>query len=249
MELSDGVQRVDDPGRGRAGRPSSLPAGRDDSAGQRSELGNAVLQSRAEFRRGDDTAWGAPASRHWAARTGPKSATELHFWTQTGSPDLEVTIFAWHPKEQRLWWAEWYQEEERRTPGAHTAMFPVLSPLETSWAPRRAADHRDRARAARRGPRHGLDVDRRRVGPGGRAAALHVSPSGDSSHRRNRRVAYGSVSRRHSTRRREGGRLDAPAQPEDGEPDRAATAPGRAGFCSSRQRTCGAPTPPTAATR
>jgi hypothetical protein len=33
-----------------------------------------------------------PASRHWAARTGPKSATELHFWTQTGSPDLEITI-------------------------------------------------------------------------------------------------------------------------------------------------------------
>ena len=77
----------------------------------------------------------APASRHWAARTGPASDTQLHFWTQTGSPDMEVTIFAWHPKEQRLWWAEWYQEQERRTPGTHAAMFPVLSPLETSWAP------------------------------------------------------------------------------------------------------------------
>lgn len=76
----------------------------------------------------------APASRHWAGRTGPASATQLHFWTQTGSSDLEVTIFAWRPKEQRLWWAEWYQEEERRTQGAHAAMFPVLSPLETSWA-------------------------------------------------------------------------------------------------------------------
>jgi len=77
----------------------------------------------------------APASTRWAARTGPASDTQLHFWTETGSPDLEVTIFAWRPKEQRLWWAEWYQEEERRTPGAHRAMFPVLSPLEMSWAP------------------------------------------------------------------------------------------------------------------
>jgi hypothetical protein len=77
----------------------------------------------------------APASKHWAARTGPASDTQLHFWTETGSPDLEVTIFAWRPKEQRLWWAEWVQEEERRTPGAHRAVFPVLSPLEMSWAP------------------------------------------------------------------------------------------------------------------
>lgn len=77
----------------------------------------------------------APASRHWTARTGPTSPTQLHFWTQTGARELEVTIFAWHPKEQRLWWAEWYQEEERRTPGTHGAMFPVISPLQTSWAP------------------------------------------------------------------------------------------------------------------
>jgi hypothetical protein len=78
---------------------------------------------------------GAPASKNWAARTGPSSDTQLHIWTQTGPPDLEVTIFAWRPKEQRLWWAEWYQEEERRAPGVHRAMFPVLSPLEMSWGP------------------------------------------------------------------------------------------------------------------
>lgn len=76
----------------------------------------------------------APASRHWAARTGPTSATQLHFWTATGSRDMEITIFAWRPREQRLWWAEWYQEEERKTSGGN-AMFPVLSPFETSWAP------------------------------------------------------------------------------------------------------------------
>ena len=76
-----------------------------------------------------------PAASHWAARTGPDSDTQLHFWTQTGSADLEVTLFAWRPKESRLWWAEWYQQQERRTPGIHRAMFPVLSPLEMSWAP------------------------------------------------------------------------------------------------------------------
>jgi len=76
-----------------------------------------------------------PASGNWGARSGPTSVTQLHFWTETGSPDLEVAIFAWRPKEQRLWWAEWYQEEERRMPGLHRAMFPVLSPHQMSWAP------------------------------------------------------------------------------------------------------------------
>lgn len=77
----------------------------------------------------------AAAATRWGARTGPESSTRLHIWTQTGSPDLEATIFAWHPADQRLWWAEWYQEEERREPGVHRALFPVLSPLEISWAP------------------------------------------------------------------------------------------------------------------
>jgi hypothetical protein len=30
----------------------------------------------------------APAPTRWAARTGPASDTQLHFWTETGSPDL-----------------------------------------------------------------------------------------------------------------------------------------------------------------
>ena len=76
-----------------------------------------------------------PAAANWGARTGPASDTQLQLWTETGSREMEITIFAWRPKEQRLWWAEWYQEEERRQPGMHKAMFPVLSPLETSWAP------------------------------------------------------------------------------------------------------------------
>ncbi len=76
-----------------------------------------------------------PAAGRWGARTGPTSPTELHIWTETGSPDLEVTIFTWHPADPRLWWAEWYQEEERREPGVHRSMFPVLSALQISWAP------------------------------------------------------------------------------------------------------------------
>jgi hypothetical protein len=76
-----------------------------------------------------------PAASRWGARTGPSSPTQLHIWTETGSPDLEVTLFSWHPADPRLWWAEWYQEEERREPGVHGALFPVLSPLQVSWAP------------------------------------------------------------------------------------------------------------------
>jgi len=76
-----------------------------------------------------------PAASRWGARTGPTSPTQLHIWTETGSPDLEVTLFSWRPEDPRLWWAEWYQDEERREPGAHRALFPVLSPLQISWAP------------------------------------------------------------------------------------------------------------------
>src|SRR5262249_43947799 len=77
----------------------------------------------------------APAAKHWGRRTGPTGPTQLHFWTSMGPPDLEVTIFAYRPRDQRLWWAEWYQERERRAPGIHAHLFPVLSPLETSWMP------------------------------------------------------------------------------------------------------------------
>jgi hypothetical protein len=76
-----------------------------------------------------------PAATRWGRRTGPTGPTQLHFWTETGSPGLEVTIFAYRPRNQRLWWADWYQEQERRAPGTHPGFFPVLSPFETSWVP------------------------------------------------------------------------------------------------------------------
>ena len=116
------------------GHPLYLP---DDSLPPASGLNwGTLFYNRAANLAIGTTLAGAPAaSRHWAARTGPSSPTQLHFWTETGSPDFDLTIFAWHPKERRLWWSEWYQEQERRTPGTHASMFPVLSPLETSWAP------------------------------------------------------------------------------------------------------------------
>jgi hypothetical protein len=76
-----------------------------------------------------------PAASRWGARTGPTSPTQLHIWTETGSPDMEVAIFTWRPADQRLWWAEWYLDEEQREPGTHRALFPVLSPLQISWEP------------------------------------------------------------------------------------------------------------------
>jgi len=76
-----------------------------------------------------------PAAANWGARTGPSGPTQLHFWTLTGHPDLQLTIFAYRPHDERLWWAEWYQEQERHAPGTSPGLFPVLSPVETSWVP------------------------------------------------------------------------------------------------------------------
>ena len=77
----------------------------------------------------------APAATRWGRRTGPTGPTQLHFWTQTGKPDLQLTIFAYRPRDQRLWWAEWYQHQEKRKPRTYPGLFPILSTLETSWAP------------------------------------------------------------------------------------------------------------------
>jgi len=76
-----------------------------------------------------------PAAARWGRRTGPTGPTQLHFWTSMGRPDLQLTIFAYHPQDTRLWWAEWYQEQERRLPGSHPGLFPILSPQDTGWAP------------------------------------------------------------------------------------------------------------------
>ncbi len=78
---------------------------------------------------------GPSAAANWGARTRPVGTTQLHFWTLTGHPNLQLTIFAYRPRDDRLWWAEWYQEQERHAPGTYPELFPVLSPVETSWLP------------------------------------------------------------------------------------------------------------------
>ncbi|HKW96539.1 MAG TPA: N,N-dimethylformamidase beta subunit family domain-containing protein [Bryobacteraceae bacterium] len=85
---------------------------------------------------GTDLEGARPAASRWNMRTGPTGPTQLHFWTQTGRPDLALTIFAYRPRNQRLWWAEWYQEQERRSPGTYPGLFPEISTFEISWAPR-----------------------------------------------------------------------------------------------------------------
>jgi hypothetical protein len=81
-----------------------------------------------------------PAVTHYGQRSGPTGPTHLHFWTSMGRPDLQLTIFAYRPRDQRLWWAEWVQEQGRRSPGLYPHLFPVLSPLELSWAPGERAE-------------------------------------------------------------------------------------------------------------
>ena len=76
-----------------------------------------------------------PAAARWGRRSGPTGPTQLHFWTSMGHPDLQVSVFAWRPRDARLWWAEWYQQQERRSPGRHPHLFPVLSAPDMSWMP------------------------------------------------------------------------------------------------------------------
>jgi hypothetical protein len=81
-----------------------------------------------------------PAVTHYGQRGGPTGPTHLHFWTSMGRPDFQLTIFAYRPRDARLWWSEWLQEQERHAPGTHPFLFPVLSPLDLSWAPGERAE-------------------------------------------------------------------------------------------------------------
>src|SRR5262245_50380757 len=53
---------------------------------------------------------GAEPSRH--ARRGHSRFTKistLQLMTTTGNPNMEITLFAYRPKDSRFWWVEWYQ--------------------------------------------------------------------------------------------------------------------------------------------
>jgi len=117
-----------------AGHPLYLPDGTVPPA-HFVNWGTLFYDRAANLALGTVLAGAAPAAKHWGRRTGRTGLTQLHFWTSMGRPDLEVTIFAYRPRDPRLWWAEWYQGQERRVPGSHAHLFPVLSPLETSWMP------------------------------------------------------------------------------------------------------------------
>ena len=187
LELSDGVQRIDDTGCRRAGGPSSLPAGRHDAASQRTELGDSVLQSRSEFCRGDYAPRGGAG---FPSLGRPYRAGEFHAaalldpdrLSGSGGHDLCLASEGAAALVGGV-------VPGRGAPDAGRALgdVPRAQSAGCQLGAGRAAECRDRARAARRGPRHGLDADRRRVGQGRRAAALHVSASGDSPHHRNRR--------------------------------------------------------------
>ncbi len=79
---------------------------------------------------------GAEPSRH--ARRGhsrfTKSST-LQMKTTTGNPNMEITLVAYRPKDQRFWWAEWYQLRSQGDAGIPANFFPILAPRDLSWLP------------------------------------------------------------------------------------------------------------------
>lgn len=79
---------------------------------------------------------GAEPSRH--ARRGysrfAKSST-LQLMTITGNPAMEITLFAYRPRDTRFWWAEWYQLRSGADPDIPANFFPILAPRDLSWQP------------------------------------------------------------------------------------------------------------------
>ncbi len=79
---------------------------------------------------------GAEMSRH--ARRGysrfTKNAT-LQLVAITGNPHMEITLLAYHPRDQKFWWAEWYQLRAGKDPNIPSNFFPILSPADLSWTP------------------------------------------------------------------------------------------------------------------
>ncbi len=79
---------------------------------------------------------GADGSR--LARRGYSRFTKkalLQLMAITGNPKLEIIIFAYHPKDTRFWWAEWYQSRSRVDPNIPANFFPILSARDIGWKP------------------------------------------------------------------------------------------------------------------
>ena len=79
---------------------------------------------------------GAEPSRH--ARRGHNRFTRsssLQLMTITGNPAMEIILFAYHPRDQRFWWAEWYQLRSHGDPNIPPNFFPILAFGDMSWQP------------------------------------------------------------------------------------------------------------------
>lgn len=79
---------------------------------------------------------GAAPSRH--ARRGHSRFTKfstLQLMAITGSPHMEITLFAYRPADRRFWWAEWYQLRAPSDPDIPPNFFPILAPYDISWKP------------------------------------------------------------------------------------------------------------------
>lgn len=77
---------------------------------------------------------GAEISRH--ARRGHSRFTglsTLQLMAITGNPAMEMTVFAYRPKDATFWWAEWYQLRAGTDPNLPPNFFPILSTPELSW--------------------------------------------------------------------------------------------------------------------
>jgi hypothetical protein len=77
---------------------------------------------------------GAEYSRH--ARRGHSRFTKtstLQLMAITGNPKMEITLFAYRPKDTKFWWAEWYQFRAGADPDIPTNFFPILSAADLSW--------------------------------------------------------------------------------------------------------------------
>ncbi len=78
---------------------------------------------------------GAEMSRH--ARRGHsryRGVSTFQLMTLTGHPEMEITFFAYRPSDERFWWAEAYQLQSQEDATLPENLFPILSPVDMSWA-------------------------------------------------------------------------------------------------------------------
>lgn len=79
---------------------------------------------------------GAEMSRH-ARRDHSRytKSSSLQLVAITGNPKMEIVLFAYNPKDNRFWWAEWYQLRSHSDPHIPANFFPVMAPYDISWQP------------------------------------------------------------------------------------------------------------------